>query len=53
MIFDLHSVACTAGPQAMVQGAATYAGFTYMLDVFLGPGRQADRDEFEFKDQPI
>ena len=29
---------CVAGPQAMVQAGASYAGITYMLDLFLGGG---------------
>jgi len=46
------------GPKAMVQGAATYAGFTYMIDVvFGGGGKGADGGveggEFDFKDTPI
>ena len=27
-----------AGPQAMVQAGASYAGITYLLDTFLGGG---------------
>lgn len=47
----------------MVQGAATYASFTYLLDVFFGTGGGAKRrqlpdgsmvdDQFEFKDEPV
>lgn len=51
------------GPNAMVQGAATYASFTYLLDVFFGTGGGKRRrqlpdgtmidDQFEFKDEPV
>lgn len=45
------------GPNAMLQGASTYAGFTYILDTVLGSaggGGKTDRElEFEFKDTPI
>lgn len=50
------------GPNAMVQGAATYASFTYLLDVFFGTGGSKRRqlpdgtmvdDQFEFKDEPV
>lgn len=44
------------GPQAMLQGASTYAGFTYVLDTMFGPSRDTatGRDrEFEFTDTPV
>jgi hypothetical protein len=41
----------------MLQGASTYAGFTYILDTVLGSaggGGKTDRElEFEFTDTPI
>jgi len=47
------------GPQAMFQGATTYAGFTYLIDTFFGAqgGRNGqlsglDRD-FDFKDTSV
>lgn len=52
------------GPNAMVQGAATYASFTYLIDVFFGttgggnkrrqlPDGTMIDDQFEFKDEPV
>lgn len=43
------------GPQAMLQGASTYAGFTYVLDTMFGNGKpNTERErEFEFTDTPI
>ena len=40
----------------MLQGASTYAGFTYVLDTMFGPSRDTatGRDrEFEFTDTPV
>ena len=47
----------------MLQGATTYASFTYLIDMFTGKGskggrrRQSDGtmidEQFEFKDQPV
>jgi len=50
-----------AGPQAMAQGAMTYASFTYMLDVFFGTkggsGRNGDGtfidDQFQYQEQEL
>jgi len=45
------------GPQAMLQGASTYAGFTYILDTMFGSagggGRMERKREFEFTDTPM
>ena len=47
------------GPQAMAQGAMTYASFTYMLDVFFGTkgGRSGDGtfvdDQFQYREQEL
>mmetsp|Transcript_21265 Transcript_21265/g.31485 ORF Transcript_21265/g.31485 Transcript_21265/m.31485 type:complete len:350 (+) Transcript_21265:166-1215(+) len=44
------------GPQAMLQGASSYAGFTYILDNVFGSARDTTvgRDkEFEFRDTPV
>ena len=42
------------GPQAMLQGASTYAGFTYILDQVFGSETNTKRDrEFEFTDTPV
>ena len=47
------------GPQAMLQGATTYASFTYMLDVFFGTkgGRNKDGvfidDQFQYQEQQL
>lgn len=46
------------GPQAMVQGSASYAGITYLLDKFVGGGGRGaqqiqQQDNFEFTDAPI
>lgn len=43
------------GPQAMLQGASSYAGFTYVLDTVFGMGskKEEKRSEFEFMDTPI
>lgn len=49
-----------AGPRAMIQGSASYAGITYLLDVFFGAGapnssragKDALNQEFQFTDVP-
>jgi len=44
------------GPQAMIQGASTYAGFTYILDMVFGSGGSKDTSldkNFDFTDAPI
>eukprot|EP00557_Chaetoceros_sp_GSL56_P002741 CAMPEP_0176499646 /NCGR_PEP_ID=MMETSP0200_2-20121128/13050_1 /TAXON_ID=947934 /ORGANISM="Chaetoceros sp., Strain GSL56" /LENGTH=361 /DNA_ID=CAMNT_0017898103 /DNA_START=150 /DNA_END=1235 /DNA_ORIENTATION=+ len=44
------------GPQAMLQGASTYAGFTYVLDQMFGSRRDATiggERGFEFMDTPV
>ena len=47
------------GPQAMAQGAMTYASFTYMLDVFFGTkgGRSGGGtfvdDQFQYREQEL
>jgi hypothetical protein len=43
------------GAQAMIQGAATYAGFTYFLDKFFAsPSTQQTKSaELMYKDVPI
>ena len=43
------------GPQAMIQSASTYAGFTYMIDAFFGgPKNQKNAEkDFDFKDTPV
>ena len=50
------------GPQAMLQGATTYASFTYMLDVFFGTsgGRGRNRagpayvdDQFDYQEEQL
>jgi len=52
-------LARAGGPRAMVQGASTYAGFTYMIDVVFGGGwdgkgsEGGEVGEFDFKDTPI
>eukprot|EP00585_Thalassiosira_rotula_P023893 CAMPEP_0196252836 /NCGR_PEP_ID=MMETSP0913-20130531/50502_1 /TAXON_ID=49265 /ORGANISM="Thalassiosira rotula, Strain GSO102" /LENGTH=57 /DNA_ID=CAMNT_0041539579 /DNA_START=1 /DNA_END=174 /DNA_ORIENTATION=+ len=33
------------GPQAMISGGASYAGFTYVLDKFFATGPAAQREE--------
>jgi len=50
----------SGGPQAMVQGASTYMGFTYLVDVFFGTKEGSkqggDGDEsgtFDFSDTPL
>mmetsp|Transcript_25391 Transcript_25391/g.32307 ORF Transcript_25391/g.32307 Transcript_25391/m.32307 type:complete len:177 (+) Transcript_25391:23-553(+) len=47
-----------AGPSAMLQGAVTYAGFTYVLDQLFGSGgsgasKDSNTDEFAFSDTPV
>lgn len=44
------------GPQAMLQGASTYAGLTYLLDMFFGGSGygEAPKSEWsDFQDQPL
>jgi len=44
------------GPQAMLQGASSYAGFTYILDNLFGSASDttAGRDkDFEYRDTPV
>eukprot|EP00956_Cyclotella_meneghiniana_P015008 scaffold22737_cov80-Cyclotella_meneghiniana.AAC.5 len=44
------------GPQAMLQGAATYAGFTYFLDKFFASPSSQHRQETEqlmYNDIPL
>lgn len=47
------------GPQAMLQGATTYASFTYMLDVFFGTKGGSNKDgvfiddQFQYQEQQL
>jgi hypothetical protein len=45
------------GPQAMLQGATTYASFTYMLDVFFGTKGDRNKDfiddQFQYQEQQL
>jgi hypothetical protein len=42
------------GPQAMLQGASSYAGFTYILDnLFAAPNKKGKDREFDFTDAPV
>lgn len=43
------------GPQAMIQGAYTYAGFTYVLDFVFASGSRGGKGdgEFDFTDTPL
>jgi len=45
------------GPSAMAQGAATYSGFTYLIDVVFGSEDRSkkgkDEEEFDFSDTPL
>ncbi len=43
------------GPQAMIQGAYTYAGFTYFIDFIFASGSRGGKGdgEFDFTDRPV
>jgi len=50
----------SGGPTAMLQGASTYAGFTYLIDVVFGSfgpkgegGGEGEGGEFDFNDTPV
>jgi len=63
MVSSLDSGNIPGGPNAMLQGAATYASFTYLMDTFFGTGGGSKKsqlpdgtmidDQFEFKDEPV
>ena len=53
---SLTTLTLKGGPQAMLQGAATYAGFTYFLDKFFASPSSQHRQETEqlmYNDIPL